>query len=306
MHTPVNRRTRSTVATGAALLTALVLAACSTADTPTSPTGLRSVSGRANNSPPTTGFVRVCKSAGPVGTYTFQTTVNGGGAHLVNFGFGSTVDIAFAGTEVCLNTYVQLAEPAWEAGQTAEVTLAELVPEGISVAKIEVWNYGVFPAVLLQTVTGANSATVTVNATSKIKVLFFNQDAPPPPPPGGEGCTPGFWKNPKHFDRWTGYTPGQTVGSVFSNAALHGLGSATLLQGLSFQGGSTLAGAAEILLRASIAAVLNSASPDLDYAMTTAQIVTAVQSALASGDRENMLGLAAVLDAENNAGCLLD
>lgn len=306
MHTAATRRTRSTVAAGAAVLAALVLAACSTADSPTSPSGLRSVSGTANNSAVTTGFVRVCKSAGPVGTYTFQTTVNGGGAHLVNFGFGSTVNMAFAGTEVCLNTYVQLAEPAWEVGQTGQVTIAELVPEGISVAKIEVWDFGVFPAVLLQTVTGASSVTVTVNSTSKIKVLFFNADAPPPPPPGGEGCTPGFWKNLKHFDRWTGYTPGQTIASVFSNASLHGLGGATLHQGLSFQGGSTLAGAAEILLRASIAAVLNSASPDVDYAMTTAQIVSAVQSALASGDRETMLGLAAVLDAENNTGCLLD
>ena len=28
------------------------------------------------------------------------------------------------------------------------------------------------------------------------------------PPPGGEGCTPGFWKQTQHFDSWVGFAPG--------------------------------------------------------------------------------------------------
>src|SRR5574341_1243873 len=79
-----------------------------------------------------------------------------------------------------------------------------------------------------------------------------------PPPPPAQGCTPGYWKN--HLDAWgpTGFSPSQTVASVFGNAAAFPtLANSTLQQGLSFQGGSTLQGAAEILLRASIAAVLN-------------------------------------------------
>lgn len=50
--------------------------------------------------------------------------------------------------------------------------------------------------------------------------VFLRQETPPPPPPppptGDEGCTPGYWKN--HTSAWagSGYSPGQTAGSVFS------------------------------------------------------------------------------------------
>ena len=62
-------------------------------------------------------------------------------------------------------------------------------------------------------------------------------------PPGGEGCTPGYWKN--HTEDWVGYTPGQTVGSVFANTG--SLGSMTLLQALKNGGGSTLEDAKRLL-----------------------------------------------------------
>ena len=32
----------------------------------------------------------------------------------------------------------------------------------------------------------------------------------------GEGCTPGYWKQPQHFDSWVGYTPSQSFEAVFS------------------------------------------------------------------------------------------
>ncbi|HSN89020.1 MAG TPA: hypothetical protein VL025_19810, partial [Thermoanaerobaculia bacterium] len=67
-----------------------------------------------------------------------------------------------------------------------------------------------------------------------------------PPPPGDEGCTPGYWKN--HTDSWagTGYSPGQTTGSVFSGAsAFPSLASQTLLQSLQGGGGPGTLGAAK-------------------------------------------------------------
>jgi hypothetical protein len=255
-----------------------------------------------------TGFVRVCKAAGPTGTYTFHTSVVGGGAHVINFGQGPEVSLNFTGTEVCLNSgsYIPIGgDPSWTEGMTAEVTVAELVPAGIEVEKIEAWNTNVFPFVLLGTITGSNSITLSVTSTSRIKILYYNKEAPPPPPPG-EGCTPGYWKQSQHFDSWVGYAPSQTIGSVFSNAAIHGLAGKTLLEGLNFGGGSTLAEAAQNLLRAAIAAVLNAASSDVDYAMSSADIVSAVNAALASGSRDAILGLATQLDMENNRGCTLD
>ena len=127
-----------------------------------------------------------------------------------------------------------------------------------------------------------------------------------PTPTLNEGCTPGFWKN--HVAAWapTGFTAGQTAGSVFSAAsAFPTLASRTLLQTLQGGGGSGTLGAARILLRAAVAALLNSAHPNLDYPRTTAEVISAVNAALASNNRTTMLTLATALDNNNQLGCNL-
>ncbi|HEV8582732.1 MAG TPA: hypothetical protein VGX68_27000 [Thermoanaerobaculia bacterium] len=129
----------------------------------------------------------------------------------------------------------------------------------------------------------------------------------PPPPPQGQGCTPGYWKN--HTDSWppTGYSPSQKVQSVFNQAANYPtLGNASLLDALSFQGGSTIEGAAGNLLRAGVAALLDASHPNVNYPRTPASVISDVSSALASGNRDTMLGLASRLDADNNLGCPLN
>jgi hypothetical protein len=122
---------------------------------------------------------------------------------------------------------------------------------------------------------------------------------------GAAGCTPGFWKN--HPAQWpaTGFSTGQTLESVFDVPNNYGLDNNTLLQALSIQGGNNATGAARNLLRASVAAVLNSAHPDVEYPRSTADVISAVNAALASGNRATMLGLASQLDADNNLGCPL-
>ena len=85
-----------------------------------------------------------------------------------------------------------------------------------------------------------------------------------------------------------------------------GLDNVTLRQALSFNGGSTNTAAARILLRAAVSALLNSASPDVDYPLTTNQVIAQVNAALATKDRSTMLALAAQLDAYNNLGCPLN
>ncbi|PEN12763.1 hypothetical protein CRI94_12125 [Longibacter salinarum] len=131
---------------------------------------------------------------------------------------------------------------------------------------------------------------------------------------GDEGCTLGYWKNHtgdgpgNQENAWaaTGYSPYQTVGSVFSSAAAYGLDDDTLLEALSYRGGPDATAAARLLLKQAIAAVLSSAHPDVAYAGPSASTTIAnVNAALDSGDRETMLDLSYELDEYNNAGCPL-
>ncbi|HEX2223022.1 MAG TPA: hypothetical protein VHN15_02325 [Thermoanaerobaculia bacterium] len=132
----------------------------------------------------------------------------------------------------------------------------------------------------------------------------------PPPPPqeetGDEGCTPGYWKN--HTRSWpVGLSPSQTTGSVFSGAsAFPSLASQSLLQSLQGGGGSGTLGAAKILLRAAVAALLNASHANVDYPRRTSDIVADVNAALSSNNRNTMLELAGQLDGDNNLGCPLN
>jgi hypothetical protein len=126
---------------------------------------------------------------------------------------------------------------------------------------------------------------------------------------GNEGCTPGYWKN--HTDNWEEYTPASLLKDNFTiPAALAPLGDQTFLQALKGGGGPGVEGAAKILMRAAVAAFLNAAHEGVGYPYRRFQdpfmIQQAVNQALASGDRQTMLDLAAVLDAANNLGCPLN
>jgi hypothetical protein len=125
---------------------------------------------------------------------------------------------------------------------------------------------------------------------------------------GLEGCTPGYWKQSQHFDSWTatGFTTGQSLESVFDVPDSFGVDSVSLLAALSFNGGPTVTDKAKILLRQAVAALLNSAHPDVDYPSTSAEVIADVNAALASGSATTILGLASSLDADNNLGCPLN
>ena len=136
-----------------------------------------------------------------------------------------------------------------------------------------------------------------------------NEPPPPPPPPpaGDQGCTPGYWKN--HADSWpaAGYATGWSVQSVFGAAGAYPAhGSASLIAALSFKGGSGVEGGVGNLLRAAVAALLNASHDGVSYTWTAGSVVSSVDAALASGDRDTMLSLASSLDRENNNGCPLN
>jgi hypothetical protein len=142
--------------------------------------------------------------------------------------------------------------------------------------------------------TPSNTATVTRTPTRTPTAVTTSTGA-------GKGCTPGFWKN--HPEAWDVPTNTRLAGAGFVVPASLGLpANATLQAALSFQGGSTLGGAAEILLRAAAAAYLNSVE-GLGYPLSTSQVVGEVNAALASMDRATIIAEATRLDQFNNLGC---
>jgi hypothetical protein len=146
-------------------------------------------------------------------------------------------------------------------------------------------------------------ATATPTATATPSVT------PAPtgtPAVGNEGCTPGFWKTRAGSAVWgpTGYAPADTVADVFGVNSV--VGSNSLLQALDFKGGTGVAGAKRILMRAAVAGLLNAAHPDVLYPMSEADVVTEVQAAFATNDRATLLALATMLDEFNNGGCPID
>ena len=118
-------------------------------------------------------------------------------------------------------------------------------------------------------------------------------------PPGGEGCTPGYWKQPQHLDSWTQFLTTQTFNEVFGVDVTLSTGGddATLLEALQSGGGGINA-----LARHAVAALLNAASGDVDSDYTVAEVIALVQDAVESGDFETAKNL---LAASNEAGCPL-
>lgn len=129
---------------------------------------------------------------------------------------------------------------------------------------------------------------------------------PPPPEDEWMGCTPGYWKN--HPEAWVGHSTTDTLGSVFGlqpNQFTTVSPSNTLMDALNYRGGSGTEGAAQILLRAASAAVLNEAKFGNDYPpyATEQELINAVKSALTSKNRDVMIELAEKLDYRNNGNC---
>ena len=186
----------------------------------------------------------------------------------------------------------------------ADISASETVPTGFQFDSLRTTIIGRNGASGSVNVSTTNSFAIT-GANNDIGILleFYNSETFVP---GNEGCTPGYWKAIQHWDSWVGYTPNQTLESVFDVPNSLGYDNTTLVQALEFGGGSGISGGARILLRAAVAALLNSSSPDVDYTLTTAQVIAAVNAALASGDRDIMLDLAGDLDADNNLGCPLN
>jgi uncharacterized repeat protein (TIGR01451 family) len=87
---------------------------------------------------------------------------------------------------------------------------------------------------------------------------------------GGQGCTPGYWKQKQHFDSWVGYVPDGDDATLFVDVfGVDAFPDMTLLDVLK-QGGGGL----KALGRHTVAALLNAAS-GIDYDIVTPEQVIA-------------------------------
>jgi hypothetical protein len=179
------------------------------------------------------------------------------------------------------------------------VTVEEIVPANTTLDSI-VRIHGAAPASLLfpqvadtTTFLGVTSATAQHGLEHGTVLLFFNTFTPPPG--GGEGCTPGYWKQDHHFDSWTApYTPNTLFSDVFEDA-FPGM---TLLE-VASQGGGGL----NALGRHTVAALLNAASAGVDYDMTVAEVIAAFNAAFPGGDYD---ALKDTFEDFNEQGCPLN
>ena len=152
-----------------------------------------------------------------------------------------------------------------------------------------------------------NTATVTADGQASEESVSDSDDAwirCEPPIVGGEGCTPGYWKQEHHYDSWTfPLTPDTLFSVVFDRViTIKARGGAitdpTLVQALAALGGKINTAA-----RHSTAAYLNAVSVDVSYDLGADQIIQSFQAAFDSND----FGLAIEKFVElNEQGCPLD
>ena len=118
----------------------------------------------------------------------------------------------------------------------------------------------------------------------------------PPPTGGGEGCTPGYWKQPHHFGFWAPpYTPGTPFADVFEDA----FPNMTLLDVLKNGGGGL-----DALGRHTVAALLNAASPLVSYNLTTGEVID-MFNAVYPGTKAEYNALKDIFENFNEQGCPL-
>ena len=265
---------------------AALVAACSDSTTVTSPPS-RVLGNQTNDNP---GSSTVCK-VGPAGVYEFEIiSTEGIGTILVGspapFGHGvrSTFSLA-AGS--CVDVYTR--------GERLELVRVNEInlPAGVTIDYITTQTkpFLDFPAGEL--ITWRDVSGVGVEPFNKAyTITFYNQSDELP---GLQGCTPGFWKN--SLGSWgpTGLSPSADFDATFGVNMFST--NITLLQALSLNGGG-----ANALARHAVAGLLAATHPDVDYALSSSDIISAVQAAAASGNYETLKNQ---LDAYNNQGCPL-
>lgn len=188
---------------------------------------------------------------------------------------------------------------AWNATDASLVdfTASLVAPaEGLQLDRIVTMTSTLGTDPVATTITDETSATISVSDLVN-GMVWFKFVAADEPPLGGQGCTPGYWRQEHHFDSWTDYAPTDLFSSVFDDA----FPGETLLDVVWARGGGVNA-----LGRHAVAALLNAASAGVDYDYAVGEVIAAFNDAYATGDRHLMEDQKNVFDFLNNQGCNLN
>jgi len=109
----------------------------------------------------------------------------------------------------------------------------------------------------------------------------------------GGGCTPGYWRNPKHYDAWapTGLSPNDSFNDTFGVIYFPGV---TLAKAVRLGGGGL-----KKLARHGTAALLSALHPDVGFPLTAAEVIEVVQGVSSEYDVDDLV-------AANELGCSLN
>jgi len=108
---------------------------------------------------------------------------------------------------------------------------------------------------------------------------------------GGEGFTPGFWKQCQHLKYWVGFGKNDSYNAVFG---VNDPDSPTLMEAL-WRGG----GGYKALGRHAVAALLNASAANVSYAYSVEDVIAIVRQAYATGEYTTAKNM---LEAQNELG----
>ena len=225
--------------------------------------------GDSTTSAPEAGKIKVCKLGNVNGTFTVTGT--------------GTLTVISSPTTVTTNTCIVVAEASDTTGGNVTITETSAGLQSVSAVGLE----GPVPF--------TNGGSLFVNSIHGYTATFTNNVVVVT---GNNGCTPGFWKQPQHFDSWpAGFTPTTSFNAAFGIGSNWFPNTFTLLDALSNGGGGVNA-----LGRQAAAALLNAAKGF--YPLSTAQVIADVQAAYA--DASIVESTKNLLEADNNLVCPLN
>jgi len=225
--------------------------------------------GDSTTSAPEAGKIKVCKLGNVNGTFTVTGT--------------GTLTVISSPTTVTTNTCIVVAEASDTTGGNVTITETSAGLQSVSAVGLE----GPVPF--------TNGGSLFVNSIHGYTATFTNNVVVVT---GNNGCTPGFWKQPQHFDSWSGgFTQTTSFNAAFGIGSNWFPNTFTLLDALSNGGGGVNA-----LGRQAAAALLNAAKGF--YPLSTAQVIADVQAAYA--DASIVESTKNLLEADNNLVCPLN
>lgn len=201
-----------------------------------------------------------CSACAGLGRIAVILDSRGFGGHGDSDG-GGTIDITgFSGN----GTFSVLQYKAIDQEAPPEETAILLLADGVQVGASSGLGDGSVETVQTSSNTFTSSLSVVFSGSGgvdDIKVCREGREE------GGDGCTPGYWKQPHHFDSWPApYDPTDLFSEHFEDA-FPGM---TLVDVLNNGGGGLNA-----LGRHTVAALLNSASSGVSFELSPAEVISA-------------------------------